>query len=194
MNCTDLQKSLEWCEGKPQYAGIRRRIYYSSRNNFVSLPTVPLDENGRPTSSVLTGEFAMKEGAQFFFIDIIPDRSQSTSASQGEYPSQTSLDKIVAVHPGVGPEASEAAAYCHNTNNVYIFEDIDGNARVIGVETQWPVKSTVEMDFGQGPAGTASTTITVEGTNKVPFPTYKGDIIVGYENDKPVKVSFSDAA
>lgn len=174
--CDPIQKSLGWCEGRPQYAGMRRRIWYTSRSNVLSFPRVPLDAMGRPTSSDCVGEFKLKEGAFFYYIDIVPERSQMTSEAQGDYPSQTSLDKINAVHAGVGPEASALAAYCHNTNNVYVVQDVSGDARLIGIEDAWPVKSTVAMDFGQGPSGTASTTLAVEGTNKVPFPHYKGKI------------------
>ena len=176
-NCDAIQKSLDWCEGRPQFAGMRRRIYYTAYSNAVSLPYVPLDENKRPLGGVLTGEIVLKEGAVFYGIDIVPERSQPTSESQGEYPSQTSLDKLVAVHQGIGPEASAAGAYIHNTRNIYLFEDIDGRARLMGFEDAWPAKGTVAMDFGQGPQGTAGTTITIESTNRVPFPEYRGKIM-----------------
>lgn len=176
MKCDPIQQSLDWCEGRPQYAGIRRKIYYTSRSNVLAYPKVPLDEIGRPTGSTTVGDFSLVEGAVFYHIDIIPERSQATSAAQGEYPSQSSLDTVTAVHPGVGPEASAAAAYCHNTDNVYIIEDVDGRARLIGIEDMWETKAEVAMDFGQGPTGTAGTTITISGTNKVPFPQYVGKI------------------
>ena len=174
--CDPVQASLDWCEGKPQFAGIRRRIYYSSVSNFVELPVIPEDENGHPTSAVLSGSFKMKEGKKFYGIDHLPDKAQPTSESQGEYPSQSSHDKVVLVHPGIGSDASTAAAYLHNTDNVYIIEDFDGRARVIGIERQWKTKASVAMDFGQGAAGTAATTITIEGDNRLPFPEYRGSI------------------
>lgn len=174
-NCTILQKSLDWCEGRAEYAGIRRRIYFTSKSNIVEYPTLPDDQLGRTTDAVLAGNFQLKEGAFFYYVDIVPERSQTSSDSQGEYPSQTSLDKATFVHPGVGEKASMLAAYCHNTNNIYVFEDIDGRARVIGCEA-YPVKSTVAMDFGQGAAGQTATTLSVEATNKVPFPRYVGTL------------------
>ena len=175
--CDPIQASLDWCEGKPQFAGIRRRVYYTSRSNFVELPKIPTDENGHPTSAILAGEFKMKENKAFYGIDHLPDKAQTTSEAQGEYPSQSSHDKAVLVHPGIGAEASTAAAYIHNTDNVYIIEDFDGHARVIGIENQWKTKGTVAMDFGQGAAGAAATTITIEGDNRLPFPEYRGKII-----------------
>ena len=175
--CDPIQQSLGWCEGKPQYAGIRRRIYFTNRHNVVEYPVVPVDENGHPLpDGVLSGVFKLREGALFNHIDHLPDKAQTTSESQGEYPSQSSHDKVVAIHPGIGAEASGAAAYLHNTDNVYIIEDFDGRARVIGIEPMWKTKASVAMDFGQGAAGTAATTITIEGDNRIPFPEYRGTI------------------
>lgn len=173
--CQWLQKSVDWCEGRPEYPGIRRRLYFTAKNNILTYPKVPVDSMGRPTDGVLEGSFVLKEGAYWYYVDIVPERSQPTSDSQGEYPSQTSLNKITFVHPGVGPEAAMLAAYCHNSNNIYVFEDIDGRAHTVGCE-QWPVKSTVAQDFGQGQSGTAGTTVTVEATDKLPFPQYVGTL------------------
>lgn len=175
--CSPIQASLNWCEGTPQYAGIRRRLYYTAVSNLVAMPRIPTDAHGHPTSAILVGEFEMKEGAKFYGIDHLPDKAQATSEAQGEYPSQSSHDKVVMIHPGIGAEASAAAAYIHNTNNVYVMEDFDGRARVIGIEEQWRSKGTVNMDFGQGAAGTASTTITIEGDNRLPFPEYRGKLV-----------------
>lgn len=174
-NCTWLQKSLDWCEGRPEWAGIRRRIYYTAKSNILIYPDLSTDQLGRPTHAVLQGDFELKEGAFFHYIDILPEKSQVTSESQGEYPSQSSLDKATFVHPGVGEDAKSLAAYCHNSNNIYIFEDINGRASVLGCE-EFPVKSAVAIDYGQGPAGSTATTLTVEATNKVPTPRYVGKI------------------
>lgn len=178
MTCDPIQKSLDWCEGAPNYAGIRKRIYYTNRHNVLEYPKVPVDENGHHTGSgILTGQFVLRENAIFNFIEHLPDKAQTNSESQGEYPSQSSHDKAVLVYPGTGAEASGFAACLHNTDNVYIIEDFRGEARVIGIEEMWKTKASVAMDFGQGAAGTAATTITIEGDNKIPFPVYRGKIM-----------------
>ena len=41
---------------------------------------------------------------------------------------------------------------------------------------KWSTKSTVAQDLGQGATGTTSTTISVEATDEVPAPFYKGTI------------------
>lgn len=173
--CTSIQKSLGWCQGTPELPGVKRRIYFIAKSYIVTFPQLPRDELGRATSSVLTGDFALLADATWKYIDILPDKSQLTSEAQGELPSQTQLNKLVAVHPGVGQEASAAAAYINNTDNVFIVEDMKGNFRVLGND-KWTTKATVAQDLGQGATGTTSTTINVEATDEVPAPFYIGKL------------------
>ena len=173
--CTSIQKSLGWCQGTPELPGAKRRIYYIAKSYIVTFPQLPRDELGRATSSVLVGDFALLADTTWKYIDILPDKSQLTSEAQGELPSQTQLNKLVAVHPGVGQEASAAAAYINNTDNVFIVEDMKGNFRVLGND-KWTTKATVAQDLGQGATGTTSTTINVEATDEVPAPFYVGTL------------------
>lgn len=173
--CTSIQKSLGWCQGTPELPGVRRRIYYVAKDKIVTFPDLPRDELGRPTSSILDGNFGLLADQTWKYIDILPDKSQLTSEAQGELPSQTQLNKLTAVHPGVGAEASAAAAYINNTDNVFIVEDMKGNYRVLGND-KWQSKATVAQDLGQGATGTTSTTINVEATDEVPAPFYVGTL------------------
>ena len=174
-NCTSIQKSLAWCQGTPELPGVKRRIYYIAKTDIAMFPSLPHDERGRTTSAVLQGDFVLKADCKWKYIDILPDKSQLTSEAQGELPSQTQLNKLTAVHPGVGEEASAAAAYINNTDSVFIVEDMKGNYRVLGND-KWSTKATVTQDLGQGATGTTSTTISVEATDEVPAPFYKGEI------------------
>lgn len=174
-NCNSIQKSLGWCQGTPELPGVKRRIYYIAKSLIVGFPQLPRDDNGRATDSVLAGSFTLAADATWKYIDILPDKSQLTSEAQGELPSQTQLNKLTAVHPGVGPEASAAAAYINNTDNVFVVEDMKGNYRVLGND-KWTTKATVAQDLGQGATGTTSTTINVEATDEVPAPFYVGTL------------------
>ena len=173
--CTSIQKSLGWCQGTPELPGVKRRIYFIAKSFIVGFPQLPRDELGRSTSAVLVGDFVLMADATWKYIDILPDKSQLTSEAQGELPSQTQLNKLVAVHPGVGQDASAAAAYINNTDNVFIVEDMKGNYRVLGND-KWTTKATVAQDLGQGTTGTTSTTINVEATDEVPAPFYVGKL------------------
>ena len=174
-HCTSIQKSLGWCQGTPELPGVKRRIYFLAKSGIVKFPTLTRDELGRPTSAILDGSFTLATDTKWKYIDILPDKSQLTSEAQGELPSQTQLNKLTAVHPGVGPEASAAAAYINNTDNVFIVEDMKGNFRVLGND-KWQTKATVAQDLGQGATGTTSTTISVEATDETPAPFYTGTL------------------
>ena len=174
-DCSSVQRSLAWCQGKPELPGVKRRIYYISKYDILYWPVLQHDANGRLTSAAYAGDFVLRADAKWKFIDIISDKSQLTSDAQGEYPSQTQLNKLVAVHPGVDEEASSAAAYLNNNDNVFLVEDMRGAIRVVGSD-KWPTKTTVTQDLGQGAAGTTSTTINVEATDECPAPFYAGII------------------
>ena len=174
--CTALQRSLDWCMGTPELPGIKRRIYYIAKSLIAAWPSLVRDDNGRVSSSVLSGSFTLVADATWKYIVILADKSQLTSEAQGEIPSQTQLNKLVAVHPGVGAEASAAAAYLNNSDNVFVVEDMKGKFRVVGSD-RWLTKSTVAQDLGQGPTGATSTTITVEATDEIPAPFYEGTLV-----------------
>ena len=174
-NCSPLQRSLYWCQGTPELPGIKRRLYYISKDQIVAWPNLTRDQNGRLLSSIYLGSFELAADATWKYIDILPDKSQLTSEAQGEYPSMTQLNKLTAVHPGVGENASALAAYVNNCDCVYLVETVRGKYRVVGSE-KWQVKSTVAQDLGQGATGTTSTTLNVEATDECPAPFYEGRI------------------
>ena len=182
--CNNLQRSLDRCQGTPELPGIKRRIYYLAKSQIVKWPTLPVDENGRPTSAIYQGNFVLAADASWKHIDVLPDKCQVTSEAQGEVPSQTQLNKLTAVHPAVGPEASAAAAYINNTDNVFLVEDMRGKFRVIGCD-KWNTKATVAQDLGQGATGTTSTTINAEASDVVPAPFYEGEIVTETETINP---------
>ena len=173
--CLNIQQSLGWCQGTPELPGVKRRVYYLAKSEIVEWPALSRDANGRITSAQYSGSFTLKADSKWKYIDILPDKSQLTSEPQGELPSQTQLNKLVAVHPGVGLRASAAAAYINNYDNVFIVEDMKGFFRVVGCD-KWQTKSTVNQDLGQGPTGSTSTTISVEATDECPAPFYFGMI------------------
>ena len=172
---TPLQRSLGWCQGMPVMPGIRRRLYYTSKQNIVQWPNYSTDNGGRYSFATVTGNFALKADTYWYYIDILAEKSTLTSDPQGESPSQTQLNKLTAVHPGVGPEASAVACYLNNSDNVFLVQDMSGYWRIVGSRF-YETKTTVTQDNGQGATGTASTTINVEATDVCPSPFYQGSI------------------
>ena len=170
-----LQRSLGWCQGMPVMPGIRRRLYYTSKQNIVQWPNYSTDNGGRYSFATVTGNFALKADTYWYYIDILAEKSTLTSDPQGEAPSQTQLNKLTAVHPGVGPDATAVACYLNNSDNVFLVQDMSGYWRIVGSRF-YETKTTVTQDNGQGATGTASTTINVEATDVCPSPFYQGSI------------------
>ena len=50
-NCISIIQSLAWCQGTPELPGIKRRIYYISKDQIVQWPTLAHDNRGRLTAA-----------------------------------------------------------------------------------------------------------------------------------------------
>ncbi len=185
MACNVIQQSLAWCEGKVVVPGIRKRLYFIAKDKIAAWPTMAIDaDTGRPTSAVLTGSFTLVAGAKWKFIDILVDKSQLTSEAQGEYPSQTQLNKLTAVHPDVEEDATLGAMNFNNVDNAYLVPTMSDKYRLLGNE-KYQGKATYAQDLGQGATGTASSTLTVEHTDLIPCPFYTGQIELEDETINP---------
>lgn len=173
--CNSILKSIGWCQGKPQLPGIRRKGYCVSKQDVVAFPQYERDENGRITSTILKGDIVLAADAKVKYVEFDPSRSQHTSDPQGEAPSQTQLNKLVLVCPGVDEDTSAASAFFNNNDLLWLFQDMDGRYRLLGNE-KWPTKTTVGQDNGQGPTGQTATTINVEVTDEIVSPFYVGKL------------------
>ena len=84
--CSTIQQSLAWCQGTPELPGIKRRIYYISKDQIVAWPSLTYDALGRLTSAAYTGSFVLAADATWKFIDILTDKSQLTSEGRVPQP------------------------------------------------------------------------------------------------------------
>lgn len=175
-NCQSIVKSMGWCQGKTVKPGIRRRMFLIAADQIFKWPTIKRDTLGRVTSSVMQGSFTLVEGAKWAKIEHLPAKAEFKSETQGEYPSQTFKVSGKFVHPGVGEEAADATASLLNTNAVGLVEDMDGRFRVIGSEDYDSV-ITSQRDNGQGPTGTAGTTVNMEASMEADAFFYEGEIV-----------------
>lgn len=173
--CTAALKSMPWCQGKPVLPGIRRRAYIIAADDISKWPELERDEFGRPTSATYKGNLVLAEGAKFLAIDHLPDKAESKSEVQGEFPSQTFKNTSTLVHPEVGPDATAAITPFLNTEVAVLEEDMYGRFRLFGSKN-WPAKITPAQNLGQGATGTSATTLNVEATDEVSMPFYTGEI------------------
>lgn len=172
-----IQKSIDWQDGKFQPAGIRRRLWYLAVSAIAANYTFDLDATtGMPTSAVVKTGPTLKADEKWRYIDFIPEKSSATSEPQGEYPSQTQLDKLKVVLPGTDPATTAAVSYINNHRCLFVYEDNSNNKRIVG-NPDFPIKQTISQDLGEGPAGTANTTLNVEATNIIAMPFLTGELV-----------------
>ena len=175
-NCSLLLKSLGWCYGQTVRPGVRRRAYAIDGSKILKWPELQRDSLGRVTSAILQGSFLLAEGAKWVYIDHLPDKAEFKSETQGEAPSQSFKVTATLVHPGVGEEAAAATAALLNSNTVFLIQDMAGNYRLVGSDDYDSVV-TSSRDNGQGPTGSAGTTITIEASMEIDAPFYTGEIV-----------------
>lgn len=176
MNCQSIIKSMGWCPGRAVKPGIRRRVYGISADQIIGWPTIQRDTFGRVTSSIVKGNFSLVEDAVWAVFEHIPNKAEFKSETQGEYPSQTFKVTASIVHPGVDDAAATATAALLNSNCVFLVEDMDGKFRILGSE-DYDTVVTTSRDNGQGPTGTAGTTISIEASMDVDAAFYVGEIV-----------------
>jgi len=186
--CNILQHSLDWCEGKPSRPGLKKDVYYIAKSKIVGWPTLTRNSDGRLTTARYVGNFVFAANTVAQKIVCLPDKSTLTSEAQGEKPSQTQLNKLTLVHPGVGEAATLAVAGLNNFDNIYFVPVANGTGnewRVVGCEAYDGIKTTCQQDQGQGVTGATGTTISVEATDDVPAPFYGGRLstVDGIIND-----------
>lgn len=175
-SCTPLAKSLRWCQGRTVLPGVKNKAYRINRANIAAWPTLTKDANGNLTAATYVGNFTLVANATWDIIDILADKSQLTSETQGEIPSKTQLNKLTLVHPTVAEDAAVFIASCINSDDIYLVPCADGKYRVVGCE-MFPTKTTASQDQGQGVTGNANTTINVEASDITSAPFYTGEIV-----------------
>ena len=166
---------MKWCQGRTVKPGIRRRIYGLTNDQILKFPGIQRDDLGRVISSLLKGNFELVEGAVWSVFEHLPNKAEFKSETQGEYPSQSFKVTCTFVYPGVDQAAADATVAFLNASGVFLVEDMDGRFRMIGSE-DYDTVITSSRDNGQGPTGTAGTTITIEASMDVDAPFYIGAI------------------
>lgn len=174
----DIYQSLNWCQGKPVFPGIRSKAYYISKRSIVKWPVLPSEVTEKGTLaelSVYKGDFVLAADTKWHDLDIITKESPITSEAQGEVPCVTSLNKATFKYPSVEEEATAFARQANNDDLVYLFQQRNGKFRLIGNE-MFNTTTKVKQENGAAETDKAGTTIEVEVTDVCPAPFYTGKI------------------
>ena len=179
MSCTTstLYKSIESCPGKKNLAGIRRRLYYIDKTSIVQFPQLkPIGGEGvtkMEDLAQLQGDFVLKEGKFFQFIDLKDEASNVTYETVGENGSKIFLNKANAIVVGQPDEVKGFSRQALNDDIVYVYQNRNGSFCVLGNDV-FQCHTSPSGDTGTEITGASTSTFAIEVYDECPIPTYKG--------------------
>lgn len=172
-----LYKSLQHCAGKTVLSGIRQRVYYIPKSDIVTWPVLPdtaTDAMGK--LATYEGNFVLASDKKWQFIDLVLNKGQIESETQGEKPSRSFLNKATLTNPAASADAAGFARQAVAEDLVYLIQQRDGQFRVLGNE-MFETDTKPGFSTGEGATGEAGTTIAIEVTDLCPAPFYPGEIV-----------------
>ena len=194
MKCRSINKSLAWCKGSPAFSGMRKRVYFISKDSVAVWPVFERDGYGVPVDASLKGDFELVADEYFRYMDVDPSLSSHSSEAQGDWPCVTQLNRLSLVHLAVGEEASAISAYLNNKDIIYLFQDTSGMWRVVG-SSKWETLTEVSQDGGSE-SDDVATSIAVSATDETASPFFTGKFMSeeGEIDCEPPKACFSSGS
>jgi len=176
--------SLKFCNGETVLPGIRSRVYYISKANIATWPTVVSDwtvmandkSQNAAHGAAYSGNFTLASDAHWDFIDLVANNGSVTWETQGEAPSQTIKNTASFKHARIDAAAASVQSLALNSDLVFLVQQRDGFFRVIGSEA---FVAEVSVSGGTGEDVTSSdagSTFEVSCTDTAPAPFYFGTI------------------
>lgn len=179
MVCTtkDIYKSVRRCPGVKIKPGIRPHVYLISKSQILTWPTIPDATSIKDPAELATykGNFTLASDAKFHRVDLVDQKSNMTTETQGEAPSASFLNKAELVIGGEDEDISGVSAQLINDEVIVLVQLRDGRTRVLGCEAFAP-KITVAQTTGTSATDACTSTISVEATDFAPTPFYTGKI------------------
>lgn len=176
-------ENLKWQEGSKNLPGIRRTLYYISKQDITTWPTLNEDAVTAAERVTYSGSFTLADAKNFKTLDVVMRKSQPTSEAQGELEASSVLNKLSLMHAGTEEDAVDFQRQGNRDDIVYIFEDKNGKFRVVGSE-HFRTSTRVNLDLGSEPSSEKGTTIEVEATD-VCLPFYEGSIMTDEGDANP---------
>lgn len=172
-----LYQSLEFCQGTTVLPGIRKHIFALPKRDIVKWPVraTVKDAEKMADLAIYKGNFVLAADKKWLKMDLIANKGNLESESQGEKPSRTCLNKITVTHPSVEEDATGFAAQAVSDDLVYLIPQRNGKYRVLGNE-MYETDTKPKQSLGEGTTGEAGTQFELEVTDLTPAPFYPGKI------------------
>lgn len=175
---TALYDSLNSCPGGKNLPGFRPKVYYIPFSSITTFPKLKAVSEATKMSEIATleGNFVLAADAKWQYIECDSAKANGSYESQGEQGSKTFVDKITVVYPKMDAAASALSAQLVNERCIFLYQERDGQFRMVGSEAFGGATITPAGSLGEGETGAKNTTYEVSGTTDVPMPFYPGEI------------------
>lgn len=176
--CTDvdLYADIEFCRGNATRPGVKPYILGIKKSNITTFPkprgTAAANLEG---VAVISENFVLKTGTGWHRTELVPNVNSIGGESQGEWPSKSFLNTVVATMAGSGAKATGYASLLNNDDMIFLVPTRKGGFRLLGCEEEH-VDVAVSQQSGQANGDQNQTQLTLTVTDDVLPPYYIGTI------------------
>lgn len=187
--CTevDLYADIEYCRGNATKPGVKPYILAIKKSNITTFPkpkgTAAANVEG---VDVISDPFVLKTGAGWHRTELVPNVNSIGGESQGEWPSKSFLNTVVATMAGSGAKATGYATLLNNDDMIFLVPTRKGGFRLLGCEDEH-VDVAVSQQSGQANGDQNQTQLTLTVTDDFLPPYYIGAISMLGGGEDPQK-------
>ncbi len=166
-------------QGRSDIPGTVDIGHWIHKGDIESWPQRPKPLNEATTMEEAThyiGDFKLKQGCNWKKIYGTQGKGKLSFTKQGEIDNGSFLNKSHFEHPTLRDEMLLYSLAAKNDEIVHIFEEIDGNQRVIIGHPDFRADIKVEGDTGDAATSKKGVTVDIEVTDTHPLPRYGGII------------------
>jgi hypothetical protein len=113
-------------------AGLKTRMFYARMRDIETFPTVPATMTTLADKVTLEGDFVMKEGKRFGFIEGSLEKNNLNNSGAGQNGNSSAANMLTFYSYGTDPAILGWIETYKNDDLLLISEDLQGNKRVYG--------------------------------------------------------------
>lgn len=130
MDIQDIERKV----GLDNDAGLKTKLFYARAREVATWPTVPAEMTLLKHKVTLEGNFEMKVGSRFGFIEGHIEKNSFAISGAGQVGNSSAANILTFYMYGTDPDALGWIETYKNDDLVMIAEDLQGNFRVFGAD------------------------------------------------------------
>lgn len=128
MEIQDIERKV----GLDNDAGLKTKLYYARMRDIQTFPSVPASMTVLKDRVTLEGDFIMKTGKRFGFIEGHVEKNNFVNSGAGQVGNSSAANQLTFYMYGTDPDVLGWIETYKNDDLVLVAEDLQGNLRVYG--------------------------------------------------------------